>query len=166
MHQYLYEYCSGDVPTFVRPSDGKARIRISNEYLYNVLQCTVARLYSSHLAILVAVRRFPCMDIVNYGLLRRDTYVRMQHFVRRYIFVTSRRFLGDMRRFWRNLCNVFPLLFMVLLVSIFVMTCMRAVPKMWNASLCLGLRYVGGFSSLFFSLCLVVSTSFSCKELS
>jgi hypothetical protein len=26
----------------VRPSDGKARIGISNEYLYNILQCIVA----------------------------------------------------------------------------------------------------------------------------
>jgi hypothetical protein len=48
MHQYPYEYCSSDVPTLVRPSVGKARIRISNDYLYNVLQCTVAGLYSSH----------------------------------------------------------------------------------------------------------------------
>jgi hypothetical protein len=31
----------------VRPSDGKARIGIRNEYMYNVMQCTVARLYSS-----------------------------------------------------------------------------------------------------------------------
>jgi hypothetical protein len=30
----------------VRPSDGKARIGISNEYLYNVLQCTDVGLYS------------------------------------------------------------------------------------------------------------------------
>jgi hypothetical protein len=26
----------------VRPSDGKARIVIRNEYMYNVMQCTVA----------------------------------------------------------------------------------------------------------------------------
>jgi hypothetical protein len=32
----------------IRPSDGKSRIGISNECLYNVLQCTAARLYSSH----------------------------------------------------------------------------------------------------------------------
>jgi hypothetical protein len=32
----------------VRPSDGKALIGISNEYMYNVMQCTVAGLYSSH----------------------------------------------------------------------------------------------------------------------
>jgi hypothetical protein len=32
----------------VRPSDGKARIGLSNECIYNVLQFTNARLYSSH----------------------------------------------------------------------------------------------------------------------
>jgi hypothetical protein len=32
----------------VRPSDGKARIEISNEYMYNVLQCTVVGLYLSY----------------------------------------------------------------------------------------------------------------------
>jgi hypothetical protein len=47
-HHYPCEYCSSDVPTFVRPSDGKARIGISNEYMNNVVQCTVAGLYSSH----------------------------------------------------------------------------------------------------------------------
>jgi hypothetical protein len=47
-HQHPYEYCSSDVPKFVRSSDGKARTGFSNEYLYNVLQCIVAGLYSSH----------------------------------------------------------------------------------------------------------------------
>jgi hypothetical protein len=31
----------------VRHSDGKARIVISNEYMYNVMQCSAAGLYSS-----------------------------------------------------------------------------------------------------------------------
>jgi hypothetical protein len=33
----------------VRPFDGKARIGISNEYMYNVMQCIVAWLYSPYL---------------------------------------------------------------------------------------------------------------------
>jgi hypothetical protein len=33
----------------VLPSDGKARIEISNEYMYNVMQCIDKGLYSSHL---------------------------------------------------------------------------------------------------------------------
>jgi hypothetical protein len=32
----------------VRPSDGKARIRIKNKYMYNVMQAIVAGLHSSH----------------------------------------------------------------------------------------------------------------------
>jgi hypothetical protein len=32
---------------YVRPME-KARIGISNEYMYNVLQCIVAGVYSSH----------------------------------------------------------------------------------------------------------------------
>jgi NAD-specific glutamate dehydrogenase len=50
------------------------------------------------LAIFVAVRRFPCMDIGNSRSLWNDSYARMQHFVRRYTFVPFRRFLGDVRR--------------------------------------------------------------------
>jgi hypothetical protein len=33
---------------FLTPSDGKARIGISNENMHNVMQCIVADLYSSH----------------------------------------------------------------------------------------------------------------------
>jgi NAD-specific glutamate dehydrogenase len=50
------------------------------------------------LAILLAARRFPCMGIANSRSLRFDSYVRMQHFVRRTIYVPFRRFLGDVRR--------------------------------------------------------------------
>jgi hypothetical protein len=32
----------------VRPSDGKARIGITNEYMHNVLQSSLVGLYSSH----------------------------------------------------------------------------------------------------------------------
>jgi hypothetical protein len=36
-----------------------------------------------HLAIAVAVRRFPCMVVADSCSLRYDSYVRMQHFLRR-----------------------------------------------------------------------------------
>jgi hypothetical protein len=50
------------------------------------------------LAILVAARRFLGMGVVDSRLLRCDSYVCMQHSVRRYTFVHFRRFWGDMRR--------------------------------------------------------------------
>jgi hypothetical protein len=50
------------------------------------------------LAILVAVRRFPGMGAADSRSLRSDSYVRMQHFVRRTTFVPFRRFWGDERR--------------------------------------------------------------------
>jgi hypothetical protein len=50
------------------------------------------------LAILVAVRRFPCMGAADSRFLRSDSYVRMQHFGRRSTSVPFRRFLGDVRR--------------------------------------------------------------------
>jgi hypothetical protein len=52
-----------------------------------------------------------------------------------------------------NFCNVFLLLFMVFWAPIFVMLCKRAVPKLWHASMFLGLRPMGGFLLVFpFSL--------------
>jgi hypothetical protein len=50
------------------------------------------------MAILVAHRRFFGMGDADFRSLRCDTYVRMQHSVRRTVFVTFRRFLGDVRR--------------------------------------------------------------------
>jgi hypothetical protein len=50
------------------------------------------------LAIVVAVRRFPRMCAANFRSLRSDSYVRMQHFVRRITSLPFRRFLGDVRR--------------------------------------------------------------------
>jgi hypothetical protein len=51
------------------------------------------------MAILVVVRRFPGMGTLDSRSLRSDSYVRMQHFVRRYTSITFiRRFLGDVRR--------------------------------------------------------------------
>jgi hypothetical protein len=50
------------------------------------------------LAVLVAVRRFPGMGAANSRSLRFDSYVRMQHFVRRTTYVRFQRFWGDVRR--------------------------------------------------------------------
>jgi hypothetical protein len=50
------------------------------------------------LAILMIVRRFPSMGATSCRSLRSDSYVRIQHFVRRTTFVPFRRFLGDVRR--------------------------------------------------------------------
>jgi NAD-specific glutamate dehydrogenase len=50
------------------------------------------------LAISVAISRFHGMGVVDSRSLRYDNYVRMQHFVRRTIYVPFRRFLGAVRR--------------------------------------------------------------------
>jgi hypothetical protein len=50
------------------------------------------------LEILVAVRRFHGMGAPDSHPLRYDSYVRMQHFVRRCTYVPFRRFLGDVRQ--------------------------------------------------------------------
>jgi hypothetical protein len=50
------------------------------------------------LAILVAVRCFPVMGVADSRSLRFDSYVRMQHFVRRTTSVPFRSFSGDVRR--------------------------------------------------------------------
>jgi hypothetical protein len=50
------------------------------------------------LAILVVVRRFPGMGVVDSRSLRYHNYVRMQHFHRRIAFVLFRRFGGDVRQ--------------------------------------------------------------------
>jgi hypothetical protein len=105
--------------------------------------------------ILVAVRRFPCMGAAKCRSLLSGSYVRMQHFVRRTTFVPFRRFLG---MYGENSCNVFLLLFMVLLVPISATLCRRAVLTLWHAFLLLGLMFF-----LFSSFCLVASTAFSCK---
>jgi hypothetical protein len=53
---------------------------------------------ADRLAILMDVRRFLGMGVVDSRSLPSDSYVRMQHFVRRSISVPFRRFLGDVRR--------------------------------------------------------------------
>jgi hypothetical protein len=50
------------------------------------------------LAILVVVRRFPCMGVADSRSLRYGNYVYMQHFVRRSTYVSFRYFWGDVRR--------------------------------------------------------------------
>jgi hypothetical protein len=50
------------------------------------------------LAILVGFRRFHGMGVADSRSLRSDTYVRMQHFVRRNTYVAFWRFWGDVRR--------------------------------------------------------------------
>jgi hypothetical protein len=57
----------------------------------------VAELFD-RLAILVAVRRFHGIGAADSRSLLSDSYVRMQHFVRRSTYVPFRRFLGDVRR--------------------------------------------------------------------
>jgi hypothetical protein len=46
------------------------------------------------LAILVVVRRFPYMGVVDSRSLRYDSYVRMQHFVRRITYVPYYFYFG------------------------------------------------------------------------
>jgi hypothetical protein len=50
------------------------------------------------LPILMAIRRFLGMGVANSRSLRCDSYVRMQHFVRRSTCVSVQRILGDARR--------------------------------------------------------------------
>jgi hypothetical protein len=78
---------------------------------------------------LVTFRRFLGMGHADSRLLRCDSFVRMQHFVpRSTTYVPFRRCLGDVRR--EFICNVSPVLFMVLWIPVFAMLCMRAVPML------------------------------------
>jgi hypothetical protein len=58
----------------------------------------VAAKLVDRLAILLAVRRFHAMGAADSRSLRSDSYVRMQHFFRRYTYDPFRRFWGDVRR--------------------------------------------------------------------
>jgi hypothetical protein len=82
------------------------------------------------LAILVVVRRFPCMGAADSRSLRASSYVRMQHFVRRYTYVPFQRFWGmcDV-----NSYHVFLLLFMALWVPISATLFRRALLTPWHA---------------------------------
>jgi hypothetical protein len=57
------------------------------------------------LAILVDVRRFPSLGAADSRSLGSDSYVRMQHFVRRFTSVPFRRFWGDVRREFMQLLS-------------------------------------------------------------
>jgi hypothetical protein len=57
------------------------------------------------LAILVVVRRFPCMGANDSRSLRSGNYVRMPHFVRRTTSLPFRRFLGGVRREFMQLLS-------------------------------------------------------------
>jgi hypothetical protein len=93
-------------------------------------------------AILVAVRRFPCMGNAHSRSLRFDSYVCMQQFIRRTNHVRFRGFWGmcDV-----SSCNVVLLLFMVLWVPISETLCRRAVMTLWHAFMFLGLRFIPVF---------------------
>jgi hypothetical protein len=62
------------------------------------------------LAILVAIRRFHGMGVVDSHSLRSDSYVCMHHFVRRYFcpytYAIFRRFWGDVWREFMQLLSV------------------------------------------------------------
>jgi hypothetical protein len=74
------------------------------------------------------------MVACDFRFLHYNTYVRMQHFVRR---TTSNHF----RRFYGDATSFFLLLFMVLRVFISVTLCGRAVLMLWHAFLFLGRRF-------------------------
>jgi hypothetical protein len=101
------------------------------------------------MAILLAIRRFHGMGGPDS---RPDTYVLMQHFVRRATYVPFRCFLGMCGE---KSCNVLMMLFMVLWVPIFATLCRRAVLMLWHAFLFVGLRF---FPPFYF--CCVISTAF------
>jgi hypothetical protein len=91
-------------------------------------------------AILFVIRRFHGMGDANSCLLRSESHARVHHYVRRSICVPFQRFGGMCTE---NFCDIFLLLFVARWVPIFVVLCKRAVPKLWHASLFLGLRHVG-----------------------
>jgi hypothetical protein len=76
------------------------------------------------LAILVASRRFPGVGAADSRSLRYESYICMQHFVRRATFVPFRRL---MEMCDENSCNVFVMFFMVIWVILSATLCKRAV---------------------------------------
>jgi hypothetical protein len=90
-----------------------------------------------------------CMSAAHSRSLRSDSYVRMQHCVRRSTYIPFRWFWGI---FGENLRVVFLLLFMVLWLPIFATLYRRAVLMLWHAFLFLRLRPVGIFPPFSFLL--------------
>jgi hypothetical protein len=101
------------------------------------------------LTILVKVRRFHGMGVVDARALRSDNYVRRQHFVRRTASVPFLRFWADVRREFLQCL----LLFMVLWVPISATLCKRAMLMLWHAFMLLGLRFLPLFFFLLGGLC-------------
>jgi hypothetical protein len=101
------------------------------------------------LAILVVVRHFLGMGVVDSRSLCSHSYVRMKHFVRRTTSAPFRRFGGmcDV-----NSGNVFLVLFMELWVPISATLFRRAMLTLWHAFMLLGFSFF-----LFSSFCLVAS---------
>jgi hypothetical protein len=89
------------------------------------------------MAILVAVRRFPCMCAADSRSLRYDSHARVELLT----------FLFDV--FWgmcdKNSCNVFLLLLKVLWLPISATLCMRAFMMFWHAFMFLWLRFFPHF---------------------
>jgi hypothetical protein len=111
------------------------------------------------LAILVAVCRFFGMEAIDSRSLRFDSYVRMQHFVRRSTYVPFRRFLGDVRR------EFMQRLYVALHGTLG--SYLRDAFQEGNANVvaCLPVPRPSGLGFFpFSSFCLVASTAFSCKE--
>jgi hypothetical protein len=117
---------------------------------------------ADRLAIFVTVRRFPGMGVADSRSLRSESYVRMQHFVRR---TTSIPFGVFLRMCGKSLCNVFLLLFMVLWAPISAMLCRRAVLMQWHAFLFLGLRFFPFFFFLLGGLCCFFVRRLPCKRM-
>jgi hypothetical protein len=98
----------------------------------------------NRLAILGDVRRFHGMGAADSRSLRCDSYVRMQHFIRRSTSVPFRRFLGDARReFMQRLSATLHGT-----LGSYLHDARRAVLVLWHAFVFLGLR----FFPLFFFL--------------
>jgi hypothetical protein len=108
-------------------------------------------------AVLVAVRCFHGMGLVDSRCLRSISYVRMQHFVRRSTYVPFRRFFGDVRREFMQRLSV--ALIMMLWAPQSATLCRRAVLMLWHAFLFLGLMLFP-----LSSFCFVVSAA--CKNIS
>jgi hypothetical protein len=97
------------------------------------------------LATLVALRRFPSIEVTDSRSYRYESYARMKEFVRR---STLFLFVDFLRMCAVSSCNVFVWVVMGRWVPISVMPCMRVVQLLLHASLLRGSRLLSLF--LFF----------------